>query len=101
MTNGDIVIAHLRKSCSLRHCPPIRFCKKILGIFFFRDAVDMDIHEEQKKKITKNFEAKDRIRGQCLYAFGGERGTSCEKLVLDKSFCDFTRLTDEMKTKEL
>jgi hypothetical protein len=39
----------------------IRFCKKILGIFFFYDAVDNDIHEERKKKITTNFEAKDRI----------------------------------------
>jgi hypothetical protein len=39
----------------------IRFCKKILGIFFFCDAVDMDIHEEQKKKITTNFEAKGRV----------------------------------------
>jgi GT2 family glycosyltransferase len=30
----------------------IRFCKKILGIFFFCDAVDTDIHEERKNKIT-------------------------------------------------
>jgi hypothetical protein len=57
----------------------IRFCKKILGIFFFCDAVDTDIHEELKNKITttgakrlqlaqlknkksaSNFAAKDRI----------------------------------------
>jgi hypothetical protein len=39
----------------------IRFCKKILGIFFFCDAVDTDIHEERKNKITTNFAAKDRI----------------------------------------
>jgi hypothetical protein len=39
----------------------IRFCKKILGIFFFCDAVDIDIHKEQKNKITTNFAAKDRI----------------------------------------
>jgi hypothetical protein len=35
-----------------------RFYKKILGIFFFGDAVYKDIHEEIKKKITTNFEVK-------------------------------------------
>ncbi len=39
----------------------IRFYKKIQGIFFFRDAVYKRVHEERKKKITMNFEAKGRI----------------------------------------
>ncbi len=39
----------------------IRFCKKILGSLFFGDAVDTDIHEEPKNKLTTKFEAKDRI----------------------------------------
>jgi hypothetical protein len=39
----------------------IRFCKKFLGSLFFVDAVDKDIHEETKNKITKKFAAKGRI----------------------------------------
>jgi len=39
----------------------IRFCKKFLGILFFSDAVDIDIHEELKNKITTKFAAKGRI----------------------------------------
>ena len=39
----------------------IRFCKKFLGILFFGDAVDIDIHEELKNKITTKFAAKGRI----------------------------------------
>ncbi|MDX2083035.1 MAG: hypothetical protein SFV53_03500 [Rickettsiales bacterium] len=39
----------------------IRFCKKFLGDSFFGDAVDIDIHEEQKNESTTKFTAKDRI----------------------------------------
>jgi hypothetical protein len=45
----------------------IRFCKKFLGIFFFSDEVDKDIHEELKNKITTKFEAKDRICNILIY----------------------------------
>jgi hypothetical protein len=64
----------------------IRFCKKILGIFFFCGRKDTDIHEERKNKITttgakrlqlaqlknkksaSNFAAKDRIEGSATIA---------------------------------
>jgi hypothetical protein len=39
----------------------IRFCKKFLGSLFFKGAVDIDIHEELKNKLTTKFTAKDRI----------------------------------------
>ncbi len=39
----------------------ICFCKKFLGILFFNDAIDADIHKELKNKITTKFEAKGRI----------------------------------------
>jgi molybdopterin molybdotransferase len=38
-----------------------RFCKKILGILLFLRRSVLDIHEERKNKITKNFEAKGRF----------------------------------------
>ncbi len=66
----------------------IRFCKKFLGSLFFGDAVDTDIHEEPKNKLTtqidyrfvtrtnkkqKNlrvkFEAKDRICDSAIIDF--------------------------------
>jgi len=38
-----------------------RFCKKFLGDLFFCDAVDTDIHEDQKNKPTTKFAAKGRV----------------------------------------
>ena len=46
----------------------IRFCKKFLGILFFGDAVDTDLHEETKNKITTKFEVKGRICDSAIIA---------------------------------
>ena len=37
-----------------------RFYKKMLGIFFFDKAVDINIHKEPKNKITTQFAVKVR-----------------------------------------
>ena len=37
-----------------------RFYKKMLGIFFFGEAVDINIHKEPKNKITTQFAVKVR-----------------------------------------
>lgn len=50
-----------------------RFYKKMLGTFFFDDAVDTNIHKESKNKITTQFEVKVRefnsavVSGGCFW----------------------------------
>ena len=38
-----------------------KFFKEFLGIFFFSDVVDTDIHKELKNKITTKFKEKRRL----------------------------------------
>jgi hypothetical protein len=38
-----------------------KFFKEFLGILFFDDAVDIDIHKEEKNKITTKFKEKRRL----------------------------------------
>jgi len=38
-----------------------KFFKEFLGIFFFSDAVDIEIHKKLKNKITTKFKEKRRL----------------------------------------
>ncbi|MDX2082848.1 MAG: hypothetical protein SFV53_02540 [Rickettsiales bacterium] len=51
---------------SMKAMLQIRFCKKFLGSLFFGDAVDKDIHEESKNKLTTKFATKDGICDRAL-----------------------------------
>ena len=74
----------------------IRFCKKFLGSSFFGDAVDTDIHEEQKDELTTKFAAKDRICNDAIINIGSfkQSGKRLDQRIVDEAI--YCSLRDQL-----
>ena len=69
------------KKLHLMALSQIRFCKKFLGSLLFGDAVNTDIHEEPKNKLTTKFAAKGRICDSTIIIAILFFATSCQMLL--------------------